>query len=46
MRNADRVSYEVLRDLDLSRVLAGPLCCQLLGEHGVDVNKVEPSAGE
>ncbi len=35
-----------LRVIDLSRVLGGPYCSQVLGDHGADVVKVEPPQGD
>jgi len=32
--------------IDLSRVLSGPLCTQILGDHGADVVKIEPPSGD
>ena len=35
-----------LKVVDLSRVLGGPMCAQILGDHGADVIKVEGPSGD
>lgn len=42
----DKSALEGKLVIDLSRVLGGPYCSQILGDHGTEVIKIEPPRGD
>lgn len=46
MTSANTGSLAGVKVIDLSRVLGGPYCTQLLADHGAEVLKIEPPQGD
>ena len=46
LKNSTKGALSGIRVVDLSRVLGGPFCTQILGDHGAEVLKLEPPTGD